>query len=1728
MQFPSSSATRRPIIAQTAPSTPPTQIASTSKAPSTPASEPSDKATSPSALPKPLIPDPSQCTNPDPTPPESDSTTLEELAHFVRLSRYQERKRANTRTRLQRSLVSTALSARLTRCGEIAHRSLVDCFRSDDKKTFATLYNAINDVRRSCDELRRYSLLEPDIDAMNSPVLESSASGNAHASSGPNFGPSGHASASGGAPFLNDISASSRETFLQFLIQIRTNPDYLAARLCSLTSSELTSLTSFYQALEPIESVLPPYNRPVGRTLPGGAPSRGSVHGSNPNPIARLLSFQRHDPLSALVHTCFANSAGPDSSEDRRRTDIWATACARLISDSRSGLEPILLSILNIWSSMRDWSGKSNMQWYLMKILEDGSFLLDRAEDQHGTRFHISEWPKEVTAEADEFYRRAVDGLFDVIDDEDATGIPEGFIELSNEILRRLDANFVDSTRRFLVCRWLFQHFLLRVIIHPESYGLMAEYHITEYGRQKILRQVAMRAMQIVIDLTNPPRGKKPAPVSVPPKIQAHVERILSRFRGAGAPKPTAKLFPARSITSLRETVEVHPYLVVSPADLLTLVNALFPEQRPHSRASSSLRSGAASISGFSAISQPASMHSRPFDTASVISTTESVASDTPTSQDPDHRSGTPQRYSPPVQDALQARRSTFEEDGYRLRLALHDMKQRLGHDAVNGACHPCAERWAVLFISGDGTRLSTRMTYDPDDEGDEDENSSTTESDEEEDAEEASDLATEYPELRESILKLVEDYEIPRDFEPERKRTPLSNRASGIKKYRNKNKIITPEKSIGNKNPYRRQQAEDGRDGREGRGEGNEGAEKKSGTPQSGETQTADSDGSALIAMLKAACTQSQAQSDYVSAHTYWKTLQQLNSVPSSLRTNGFAVLLNIFSRGPRDSSRRSAFAIEEYDAWLVWLKQSQERHEGLIDSMTRQLRALRDKMWYVTDVRNSAAYEYSRNICVALKTMGLSRNWRSKASAARGTASAAYIYRTESQIMELLAATEGQGGPNKLSDDQAENTSVWLKQSKVQSGFCNGEERIHRFCLEVDNCIGKLIGETMESGPVLWSSHLYSRDLKILDAAKKMANRDSLWTDDNASIISDSERRFVSGSGSGLRPLAGLRDLRNISTYNSSQQSIGSGHFSFARINTNFDGDGHDYFGASSPVHTIDSMTTYYSPFQSAISPSSATSRAHSPNSSLTNLSASFSYPYTSTHPATGRPGTATSSNETVYQQRLSEEKSRFLDDLRQTLTSLLLSDLGNLVFAKGSETDVWFEDLGQQCIDRRDAMERKAKRAAAAQRKEKAVVATSATSKPRILGKKKSFGNLRGAGESDAADSAMGYGNDSSATSDTVSARSRPSPSNRDNTGEFPFRNGYERLLRQFCVHPNPQAKLNALRDLKHLIIASLGSGSRRGRHGWTRPSDFASTATEDQGATVKTNPLEDAIDNMEERRQRSIQQHPPPFSPISPSQPRSSDTKSLSPLSPTATENSVTSILLSLFRDASIRPKTLFRDLQFIAAFVPAPILDSDRGIAFWDTGLAAIKLKQEVCETMISVADNVVDFHSQNRSMMDSKLPDSLETPPKSSTPPPPTSAYSLKDAGRMVIITAKEGFVVSQRELGLFYLSHPELIDRVTMPLSKPREVFMQSVMETVGSRRLGGTGRGLHHPGEKPRSSSGGAGTGSGGLEDREEDVRSDPALMCVAVHWMQAAEKGGDKIAANFIKQQQQGMMG
>lgn len=376
------------------------------------------------------------------------STSLAELAHLIRLQGYQEQRKSLSRVRLHRWLVSSALSARLVHCGELAHRTLVDHFRSDDKKSFAQLYNAIHDVRNSCDATRRYALLEPDLDNGRG------ARGGASRSDKPQVF----------STFMHEIPPKIRDELLGFIAEVRTNPDFLAARLSSLSQQELASLTTFRQALEPIDAVM-------ALQVMGKGVGQKQSRSLGANAVERLLSFQRHDPLSALIYTVFANSSGPDSAEDMRRTDAWAAACARLITEGKPGYDKFIKSVLDAFAGMREWPGKANLELYLMQVLQDGQFLLEKAEEQP-TRPRTAPEVRSTkdTIAADEFYEKAVRKLFEVIDDEpSAGGIPEGAVEIGTAIMRRIEERkHRGQAQVLIVSRWFFSTYLLNAIIHPE------------------------------------------------------------------------------------------------------------------------------------------------------------------------------------------------------------------------------------------------------------------------------------------------------------------------------------------------------------------------------------------------------------------------------------------------------------------------------------------------------------------------------------------------------------------------------------------------------------------------------------------------------------------------------------------------------------------------------------------------------------------------------------------------------------------------------------------------------------------------------------------------------------------------------------------------------------------------------------------------------------------------------------------------------------------------------------------------------------------------------------------------------------------------------------------------------------------------------------------------------------------------------------------------------------
>jgi hypothetical protein len=281
-------------------------------------------------------------------------------------------------------------------------------------------------------------------------------------------------------------------------------------------------------------------------------------------------------------------------------------------------------------------------------------------------------------------------------------------------------------------------------------------------------------------------------------------------------------------------------------------------------------------------------------------------------------------------------------------------------------------------------------------------------------------------------------------------------------------------------------------------------------------------------------------------------------------------------------------------------------------------------------------------------------------------------------------------------------------------------------------------------------------------------------------------------------------------------------------------------------------------------------------------------------------------------------------------------------------------------------------------------------------------------------------------------------------------FDFDQVFRMLLRRFELQASPYVKLDILLELQSMLKAHRADSGQEDRPVTPQP-DISLPSHPRLGLRIDTS-----------------------------SAPRTSR----------GHDNSISSFR-QLFEDPQLRPKALFRDLQYIASLVPLNILDSTpRGRAFWNATIAALDLKEESCTSMIETADQIIQHHTFNRghsritSAAQAKRDAAAFSPPTPQPSDPSIADLSLGDAATLLQLTAKEGIPAAQRELATLYLTHPELLGICLSPFSKVKDVFKDV---------------------EKDQE----------GLSERY-----DPVAMAVAQHWMDLSAKGGDGPAARYLR--------
>lgn len=784
-----------------------------------------------------------------------------------------------------------------------------------------------------------------------------------------------------------------------------------------------------------------------------------------------------------------------------------------------------------------------------------------------------------------------------------------------------------------------------------------------------------------------------------------------------------------------------------------------------------------------------------------------------------------------------------------------------------------------------------------------------------------------------------------------------------------------------------------------------------------SGLSYTAQHDSLSLKQRFDRAMSHCQHDSDFIGAHYWWNASQQLLRTAKGSPDHRDSWILEPMRSSCTRSLSFSRSVIDRCESDFVTLDRTMHHLHGEVKEIMATVAKLRNKMWFLTDVKNSMRYEDAKNVALALKTMIYSAclpeqppdGRRSRGGRSLG---GSLLQKPELQVMNVMKAASSQGGPNKLSDDQVDLTRKWLSHNNIDI-FCKGEERIHRFCYEVKTSINRLVGETMAEAPVLWASELFQKERAKYEGPGR-----------NFPGLSNSSSRPFSAAGDDASSYTpSLRASDAFSRYSqdipslarkSSLQSMMSDRWRSPRDSAADTSSMGDSPGRAASTSTGDSCSTFWS-------------APHQPTYYAASASSVYSRPPSMFSDTLPQPP--------PRNDRKARGKQVFLDELRQALLSLLLSDLGSPVWSCGSETDAWFANaLDQERI--RAQMEKGAR----IQRFYDEYDERTSRQAARVPGGQRS-------------------------RSLDPPKRGPESPPADANEPATEFENGFaygtvfRRLIEVFSRHGNPFVKLKALRDLRALMIASLNSRDASPRSNLVSQPVAPNTAS--LGRRRSSFP-----GRVTHNPEQPILQTPTSAeSVVSDSQPSGYSGP---------TDSQVVGALKQLLLE--IKPKTLFRDLQFISAFVSSDTLNkTDNGTAFLQFGLAALGLKDDVCNSMVEIADAIV---SQELSRRHPPLAYDMN----------PHRDRAIEDAAGMWIITAKEGNPVAQRELAILYLTHPELLPRVTLPLTLPRDTFKAEMMYR------------------------------------RDKDSKTDPQSMCLALHWMQLSANGGDELARNRLREREE----
>ena len=758
--------------------------------------------------------------------------------------------------------------------------------------------------------------------------------------------------------------------------------------------------------------------------------------------------------------------------------------------------------------------------------------------------------------------------------------------------------------------------------------------------------------------------------------------------------------------------------------------------------------------------------------------------------------------------------------------------------------------------------------------------------------------------------------------------------------------------------------------------------------------------------------------QHDFLVANQWSRTLQAYRDLQGVEPFGAFhRNIVQDIADGLRASIQDSVRQREATEAAMRLLDFRRQQID--LEELTVRRRKLRIKMWYISDVKNSSLYEDILRVTKALRTMAIPKRAKPTsglASWARQRLRGANPYdRADKQALEAMCAQRDHGGVAKLGDEQVHLTLKWLTKNNIEN-FCEGEERIHRFCYEVQKAVNKLAGVSMLDSPVLWSSHLFRKEKATFDTRPRQSNF-------SPSLPSPLSPPLRSHDLNGLRsPYTGYAS----STFPNTSETRGKG-----------------------PMELSGGLQITSIPHHSGQSFMNGNPRYPYPSISASQAFGHLSPPMTPLSPKISEVFSASIPNKP---EPVSRPKAEFVEGLKIGLLGLVISDLGYLLWTHGSETDIWVQRAAAQGNNSL-FLEKLKKNAEAVSTSEAANLPVEQDSSGPVHGNK--------------------YIQQTSPIKETDDLKLLDEE--KTASIDLSYTNAYTKLLQAMTLSQDPYVKLQKLCQLEDLVIDSLQDEGiqQAASHGQSLHPLHKDIPAANPSRTIprtKATKMEEVVANCTERRagtmKRKQKRSPFPVAFLDQEQFTYSSIGA----------DQIVDKLLSVIRDNSLRPRTLFRDLQYIAAFVPSATLDQTaQGKAFWDVALAAMALKEDLTNSTVQRAHEITNYHITSKKSTQTSEDNDI---------PAWLASTTLHDAAQLWITAAKEGSPVAARELALFYLTHPDLLRRVTAPFSEAKDVF------------------------------------GSLSFHNRTSSGALDPLTFSVVLHWMGIAANGGDKEAKDFLR--------